>query len=38
LEQVLQHHPHATERITTVRFAQQRKVALKTFLEGCRSS
>jgi hypothetical protein len=28
-----QHHPHATERFTTLRFAQQRKIALKTFLE-----
>ena len=35
---VLQHHPHATERIATLRFAQRRKIALKIFLEGCRLS
>ena len=35
---VLQHDPHATERITTLRFTQRRKVALKIFLEDCRSS
>jgi hypothetical protein len=29
-------HPHATERIMTLRFAQRRKIALKIFLEGCR--
>jgi hypothetical protein len=33
---VLQHHPHATERNATLRFAQRRKIALKIFLEGCR--
>ena len=38
LEIVLQHHPHATERIATLRFAQRRKIALKIFLEGCRLS
>jgi hypothetical protein len=26
------------ERIATLRFAQQRKIALNIFLEGCRSS
>jgi hypothetical protein len=35
---VLQHHPHATERIATLRFAQRRKIALNIFLEGCRLS
>ena len=35
---VLQHHPHATERIATIRLAQWRKRALKIFLEGCRLS
>jgi hypothetical protein len=35
---VLQHDPHATERITTLRLAQRRKIALKIFLEDCRSS
>jgi hypothetical protein len=35
---VLQHHPHATERIATLRFAQRRKIALKIFLGGYRLS
>jgi hypothetical protein len=35
---VLQHHLHSTERIMTLRFAGRRKIALKIFLEGCRSS
>jgi hypothetical protein len=35
---VPQHHPHAAERIAFLRFAQRRKIALKKFLEGCRSS
>jgi hypothetical protein len=34
---VLQHCPHATERIATLRFVHWRKIALKIFLEGCRS-
>jgi hypothetical protein len=34
---VLQHHPYATERIATLRFAQRRKIAIKIFLKGCRS-
>ena len=28
-------HPHATERIVTLRFAQQSKITLKIFLERC---
>jgi hypothetical protein len=35
---VPQHHPHATERIVTLRLAQRRKIALKIFLEGSRST
>jgi hypothetical protein len=35
---VLQHHPHATERIATLRFAQRRKIAFKIFLGGYRLS
>ncbi len=35
---VPQHHPHATEKITFLRLAQRRKITLKNFLEGCRSS
>jgi hypothetical protein len=31
---VLQHHPYATERIATLRFAQRRKIALKYFLRA----
>jgi hypothetical protein len=31
---VPQYHPHATERIVTLRLAQQRKITLKKFLEG----
>jgi hypothetical protein len=38
LDTVPQYHPNATERIATLRFAQQRKIALKKILEGCRSS
>jgi hypothetical protein len=38
LRTVPQHHPHATERIATLRFAQRRKIALKIFLVGCWSS
>jgi hypothetical protein len=30
---VPQDHPHATERIDALRFAQQRKITLKIFLE-----
>jgi hypothetical protein len=30
----LQHHPHATERIETLRFAQRRKIALKNISWG----
>jgi hypothetical protein len=35
---VPQHYPHATERILTLRFAQQMKIALEIFLEHCGSS
>jgi hypothetical protein len=36
---VQQNHPHAAETIATLRFSgcQQKKIALKIFLEGCRS-
>jgi hypothetical protein len=32
---VPQDHPHATERIVTLRFTQQSKITLKIFLERC---
>jgi hypothetical protein len=35
---VPQNHAHAAETITTLRFTQGKKITLKIFLEGCRSS
>jgi hypothetical protein len=34
LRTVPQYHPHATETIATLGFAQRRKIALKKILEG----